>query len=145
MMNITNLSTDVLKGLFKLTTKRDDLLKEVARIESQLQSLISGKPVKAVAKKGRRVSAKAGAAKGKVAKGKAAPATRSSRGGLGKKILKALENAGEAGVKVAELAKTLKVKGTNLHVWFATTGKKHTGIKKVGKGHYRLISKSSSK
>jgi hypothetical protein len=41
-------------------------------------------------------------------------------------------------VKVAELAKTLKVKGPNIHVWFATTGKKNKAIKKVGKGHYQL-------
>lgn len=58
------------------------------------------------------------------------------RGGLGKRVLAALEGAGPAGVKVAELAKTLGVKGTNLHVWFATTGKKHA--KKVGRGHYRV-------
>jgi len=30
------------------------------------------------------------------------------------------------------------VNGTNLHVWFATTGKKNPAIKKVGKGHYKL-------
>jgi hypothetical protein len=48
---------------------------------------------------------------------------------------------GDAGVKVADLAKTLKVKGTNLHVWFATTGKKNPGIKKAGKGHYKLAGK----
>jgi hypothetical protein len=141
-MNISNLSTDILKGLFKLTTKRDDLLKEVAKIESQLESLIAGKPVKKTAGKGRRTSGKKVATKGKTTK--AATTKRSARGGLGKKILKALESAGDAGVKVAELAKSLKVKGTNLHVWFATTGKKHAGIKKVGKGHYRLTSKSSS-
>lgn len=28
--------------------------------------------------------------------------------------------------------------GTNIHVWFATTGKKNKGIKKIGKGHYQL-------
>lgn len=59
----------------------------------------------------------------------------------GSKVLKALETAGEAGIKVAELAKTLKVKGVNLHVWFATTGKKNKAIKKVGKGHYKLQGK----
>jgi hypothetical protein len=62
-------------------------------------------------------------------------------GGLGAKVLKALEGAGEAGVKVADLAKTLKVKGVNLHVWFATIGKKNKAIKKVGKGHYKLVGK----
>jgi hypothetical protein len=41
-------------------------------------------------------------------------------------------------VKVVELAKKIGVKGTNLHIWFATTGKKNPAIKKVGKGHYQL-------
>jgi len=41
-------------------------------------------------------------------------------------------------IKVSDLAEKLRVKGTNLHVWFGTTGKKNKAIKKVGKGHYRL-------
>ena len=63
------------------------------------------------------------------------------RGGLGAKVLKALESAGDAGVKVTELANALKVKAGNLHVWFATTGKKNPAIKKAGKGHYKLVGK----
>ena len=42
---------------------------------------------------------------------------------------------------VREMAKTLKVKGVNLQVWFATTGKKNPAIKKAGKGHYKLVGK----
>lgn len=56
----------------------------------------------------------------------------------GDQVLSALDAAGDAGVKVADLAEKLRVKGTNLHVWFGTTGKKNKAIKKVGKGHYRL-------
>jgi len=44
----------------------------------------------------------------------------------------------DGGVKVADLAKNLKVKGNHLHVWFATTGKKNPAIKKVEKGYYNL-------
>lgn len=36
-----------------------------------------------------------------------------------------------------DLAKSLKINGTNIHIWFATTGKKHP-ISKIGKGHYAL-------
>lgn len=104
-------------------------MKEVHAIEAKLAALISGgKPVKP--SKGR---------PGRPAKTKKsiAPKTaRRKRGSLGKKVLAALEDAGSSGVKVVELAKTLGVKGTNLHVWFATTGKKHA--KKIGRGHYRL-------
>lgn len=32
-------------------------------------------------------------------------------------------------------------KGTSIHVWFGTTGKKNQAIKKIGKGHYRLQGK----
>ena len=46
----------------------------------------------------------------------------------------------DAGVKVTELANTLKAKAANLHVWFATTGKT-PAIKKAGKGHYKLVKK----
>jgi mannose-6-phosphate isomerase-like protein (cupin superfamily) len=33
---------------------------------------------------------------------------------------------------------SLKENVLNLHVWFATTGKKNPAIKKAGKGHYKL-------
>lgn len=59
-------------------------------------------------------------------------------GGLGAKILKSLDAAGYASMKVAELAKSLKVNGAYLHVWFTTTGKKNSAIKKLGNGHYKL-------
>ena len=151
-MSLSSFTSASLKSLSKLIGKKDSLIAEIKKIEAEIAAVITGKPAK-VAK-----VAKAAKAKGKrrgrpakqvVAVKKSAPAKkapkggkkRASRGGLGTKILKALETAGEAGVKVTELAKNLKVKGVNLHVWFATTGKKNTAIKKVGKGHYKLVGK----
>jgi len=142
-MSLSNFTSTSLKSLSKLIGKKDTLLSQIAKIEAEIASVLTGKPGKvaktSVKRRGR--PAKKGVAVKKSAPAKKAPKAskkRASRGGLGVKILKALESAGDAGVKVADLANTLKVKGTNLHVWFATTGKKNPGIKKVGKGHYKL-------
>mgnify|MGYP003584056784 CR=1 FL=1 len=118
-----------LSQLLDLTERKESLLEEVKKIEAQLAALLPGGKTPKVSK-GR---------PGRPAKAKKSPAPkagRRKRGSLGKKVLAALESAGPAGVKVVELAKKIGVKGTNLHVWFATTGKKHA--KKVGRGHYRV-------
>ena len=136
-MNFSDLTTQTLKSLVKLTDKKEKLSKEIEKIEAQLGALFTGKAPKGSGKRRGR-PAKKGVKASKKAPKAAAKAKRSPRGGLGKKILKALDSAGDAGVKVVELAKKIGVKGTNLHIWFATTGKKNPAIKKVGKGHYQL-------
>jgi hypothetical protein len=136
-MNFSDLTTQTLKSLVKLTDKKEKLSKEIEKIEAQLGALFTGKAPK-VSGKRRGRPAKKGVKASKKAPKAAAKAKRSPRGGLGKKILNALDSAGDAGVKVVELAKKIGVKGTNLHIWFATTGKKNPAIKKVGKGHYQL-------
>ena len=133
-MNIlSSLTSSALNQLSSLVDQKESLVKEIERIESHMASIISGKPVRATKGKPGRL-----AAKGPKAKTARKTTKRGSRGNLGAKVLSALEAAGDAGVKVADLAEKLRVKGTNLHVWFGTTGKKNKGIKKVGKGHYRL-------
>jgi hypothetical protein len=127
-------------AISKLIDKKESLVAEIAKIEAQISSLLTGKPAKAVGKRRGRPAKKSTAVKKSVPTKKAPKAGKkhASGSGLGAKVLKALEAAGDAGVKVADLAKTLKIKAANLHVWFATTGKKNPAIKKVGKGHYRL-------
>jgi len=139
-MSISSFTSTSLKSLSKLIGKKESLITEIAKIEAQISSFLTGKPAKAPGKRRGRPSKKSAAVKKSVAAKKAPKAVkkRAVRGGLGAKILKALDTAGDAGVKVADLAKSLKVNGTNLHVWFATTGKKNPAIKKVGKGHYKL-------
>jgi len=140
-MSISSFTSASLKSLSKLIDKKESLIAEIAKIEAAVASLLTGKPVKAEGKRRGRPAKKSAAVK-KSAPAKKAPKVvkkRVSGGGLGAKVLKALEAAGDAGVKVAALAKTLKIKGTNLHVWFATTGKKNPAIKKIGKGHYKLV------
>jgi hypothetical protein len=134
-MNIlSSLTSSALNQLSSLVDRKEALVKEIERIESHMASIVSGKPVRATKGKPGRPSTKTIKTARKTGK-------RGSRGNLGAKVLSALEAAGDAGVKVADLAEKLRVKGTNLHVWFGTTGKKNKAIKKVGKGHYRLQAK----
>ncbi len=62
----------------------------------------------------------------------------SKRGELMTKIMSELKSAGDAGVKIPELADKFGVKRKNLFIWFATTGRRNPSIKKVGESHYRL-------
>jgi hypothetical protein len=133
MSILSSLTSSALNQLSTLVDKKEELVKEIERLESQMASIISGKPIRGTKGKPGRP-----AAKGPKAKTARKTTKRGSRGNLGTKVLSALEAAGDAGVKVADLAEKLRVKGTNLHVWFGTTGKKNKAIKKVGKGHYRL-------
>jgi len=145
-MSFSSFTSNSLKSLSKLIDKKDSLVAEIHKIEAEIAAVLTGKPAKAAKAPGKRrgrPSKNGGAAK-KSTPAKNAPKVgnkRSSRGALGAKVLKALESAGEAGVKITELAKVLKIKTANLHVWFATTGKKNPSIKKAGKGHYTLVKK----
>jgi hypothetical protein len=123
-----NITVESLKSLMGLAQRKDKLNKEIAKVEAQLAALLGGQAAPKAGKPAKKAATKKAAAKKAPRKGK--------RGSVGKKVLAALESAGPAGVKVADLAKSLGLKNANLHVWFATTGKKHT--KKVGRGHYRL-------
>lgn len=102
-----------------------------------IAAVFSGKFPKTAGKRRGRPAKKAASSKKPAV---ASKKKRAARGSVQGKILKALKVAGDKGVKVVDLAKQLGVKGGGLHVWFSTTGKKHP-IKKVGKGHYKLLAK----
>ena len=135
-MQLSNLNVESLKSLMGFAKRKDQLSKEIAKIEEQILAFLGGKPAPKAAKKASKKAAKKASTKKAPAKKAAPKARRGKRGSLGKKVLAALEAAGAKGAKVADLAKDLGLKNANLHVWFATTGKKHT--KKVGRGHYQL-------
>src|SRR4030095_13281486 len=80
-------------------------------------------PAKATAK----APAKAPAGKAKGKRG----GKRSPRGEVSTKILGALQSAGAGGVTIKALSSKLSMPYRNLQVWFATTGKKNKGIKKI--------------
>ena len=62
----------------------------------------------------------------------------SKRGKLAEAIFAAFKTGGEEGVRVSELSKKFRLPVRNLFVWFATTGKKYKGIKKIAPGRYRF-------
>ena len=63
---------------------------------------------------------------------------KAARGALKAQILDALKQAGAKGLTVKDLAETLNVSYRNVYIWFATTGKKMGGIKKIGPAHFKL-------
>ena len=139
-MNLTNINTGALRNLIKLTDRKESLLSEIEKIEKQLASLLTGKAVRATGKRRGR-PAKKGKATKAVKAGRSAK--RAPRGTLKKKIFAALKAAGEAGLKVTDLSKKIGVKNANVHVWFSSTGKKLPEIKRVGKGHFKLVEKKA--
>ena len=101
-----------------LQKQLDEILKRLAEIHSELsgKSTVTTKPVTTV-----RASTK-----------------RAGRGELQTMVIKAMEAAGEAGVKVNELSKRLGVKAANLYAWFQQAVKRNPAIKKIGAAHYHL-------
>jgi hypothetical protein len=60
------------------------------------------------------------------------------RGELKKRIIHALRTAESKGMTIGELSGKLKVPSANLYVWFNSTGKNVSGIRKIGVAKYRL-------
>jgi hypothetical protein len=86
------------------------------------------------------VSEKQSAPSRGAAKGGRKKTTRGKRGELTTRILGVLKDAGSEGISVKEIAEKLGANYRNIYIWFATTGKKNSAIKKVGPAHYRLAS-----
>jgi len=89
-------------------------------------------PAKAPAKATAPASATKVKAKGKRAGGRA------PRGEVSSRILGALQGSGAGGISIKDLSSKLGMPYRNLQVWFATTGKKNKGIKKVAPATYQL-------
>jgi hypothetical protein len=62
------------------------------------------------------------------------------RGALSEQILNALKASGREGVSFKDLAEQVGSKYKNIAIWFSTTGKKNSAIKKMAPGRYRLNS-----
>ena len=62
------------------------------------------------------------------------------RGALSASIMAYLQAAGAGGIKISDLAGKLGAKYKNVYIWFATTGKKHGGIKRIAPATYSLKS-----
>jgi len=64
----------------------------------------------------------------------------SKRGQVSANILAELKTAGSSGITVSDLAKKLGSSYKNVYIWFATTGKKQPGLKKIAPATYSLAS-----
>jgi hypothetical protein len=132
-MSLSNLSSAQLAHLIGLVKEKESLQTKLDHVTAALKALESGKS--APKRRGRKPGRPAGV-KNKVAKG-----GKSKRGKrLKQPLLKALSAAGSSGITVKELAAKLKVKPGNIFSWFYTTGKKISGIKKVGEAKYAYSS-----
>jgi hypothetical protein len=129
-MEFSNLSSAQLSRLISLVKEKESLQSKLEKVDAALQALGSGK----VARRGRPPGVKKGRPGPKAGK------TRRRGKRLKEPLLKALKAGGAAGVTVKELAAKLKVKPGNVFSWFYTTGKKISGIKKVGEARYALTS-----
>jgi hypothetical protein len=132
-MSNLNSRIDRLKAMLSLEEKRSALQQQLDALHQQLSSLKDQLFDEAPSTR----AAKAAPAK-KSAPAKAPKKGRSKRGALKEQILAALNSAGQAGVRVTELAGALGTKAANIHAWFHSTGKRIPGLSKVSGGHYRL-------
>ena len=130
-MSLSTLSSAQLAQLIGLVKKREVLKARLDKVEAALTALESGDsvPKKRGRKPGRPPLPKLAGKGRKVRK-------RSKR--LKDSILKLLKSAGSSGITVKELSTKLKVKPGNIFSWFYTTGKKVSGLKKVGEAKYAL-------
>lgn len=143
-MNFANLTSAHLRQAIKLLEQRDALKAKLAGLDQQLARISTG-PAATPTGRGRKRSA---AKPTDVAKEDGKPRGRGGkrggkRGDLKTNILSALQSAGEEGVSIKDLAGKLGAKNANVHQWFATTGKKVTGLEKVSPGKYRLAAAST--
>lgn len=132
-MNIKDLTSTHFKNAIALIEKREALQTELAALDSKLASLFDGTASTATApRRGRPKSAKAESS---------APKTRKTRkgkhGSVKELILGELKAAGESGLGVQEIASRLRKSVGHIHAWFGSTGKKISGLKKIGRGTYR--------
>jgi hypothetical protein len=118
----------------RLVKEKETLQAKLDRVVSELGSLEGGTPARRGRKPGRPPKS-AGRPPGR-------PPGRKGRRGkrLKDSLLKVLKSAGAEGITVKDLAAKLKVKPNNVFSWFYTTGKKVSGIKKVGEARYALNS-----
>jgi len=130
-MALSNLSSAQLAHLIGLVKEKESLQAKLDHVNAELQALETGKA--APKKRGRKPGRPAGV------KTKAAKRTKRGKR-LKEPLLKALKAAGASGITVKELAAKLKVKPGNIFSWFYTTGKKISGIKKVGEAKYAYTS-----
>ncbi len=144
-----NLTIRQLEQLLLLHKRKEELLAELTSLDGEIAGALSGDGLPAPKRRGRppgRASSRAATVKTRrTAKaGKAAGAGKTRRGGLKEKILGRLQSVGPEGIKVRDLAQDLGVNRKNVEIWFYTTGKKLSEIKKLGPGLFTMSGKAAA-
>ncbi len=116
--------------LIGLVKKRETLQGKLDKIDAELNAIEGGSAPK---KRGRKPG-RPPLPKTLLKAGKGRRRSKKLKGS----ILKLLKSAGSSGITVKEISKKLNVKPGNVFSWFYTTGKKVSGLKKVGEAKYAL-------
>ncbi|HEX5177405.1 MAG TPA: hypothetical protein VFV83_10270 [Chthoniobacteraceae bacterium] len=126
---------------FHSTTKRNPAIRKISGGHYRLVTK-GGSAAKTarttVGRKNARVTSTSSTNNRNVGRRKKGGASQGPRGALSAKILRQLESAGKNGITVRAIAERIGAKNKNIYIWFATTGKKNSAIKKVGPATYRL-------
>ena len=131
-MNTPNLTIKQLEQLLELHKRKEALLAGLSTLDSEIAGAFSGDATPARRKAGR----PKGRGPGRPAAVKTTRKTR--RGGLKEMILARLQSVGPEGIKVKDLAADLGINRKNVEIWFYTTGKKVSAIKKLGPGLFTM-------
>ena len=136
-----NLSTASLRSILSLSEKRDALLAELQKVETEISKALGGTVAAKAATLGHETGhgRTAGGSSTKAsATRRSVPAKRGKRGAVKELIMAGLKEAGDAGIAVKHLATKIGIKPQNIHVWLHTTGKKSGLVEAAGRGVYRL-------
>jgi len=140
-MDLTHITSQSLRRVLNLTERKDDLIKLVSEIETEIAKTLSGvtAPLAKTISKSVSKPAKVAKKSAKARKGKRG----GKRGGLKDRILALLDAAGPKGLRVKDIARQLGSSPGNISVWFSTTGKKLTA--KLAPGLYAVQGTKAAK
>lgn len=114
-MNLSTLTSEQFRKIVDLLKQREALVAKLNEVEKKLSRLNAVKSKKERSPKTVRSTQKLS---------------------LKDEVLQVLAAAGKKGLRVRDLAKTVKRTSQHLSVWFSTAGRKVNGLKRVGYGHY---------
>ena len=145
-MDLTKLTAKEFGRIVKLLRRKESLEKKLGQVERSVAKVV-GAGASLVARRARRIASGRGriGRRGRPPGRRGRPKGRRStgrkfgrRGGLREVVLKQLKRAGQAGLKIKDLAGRLNIQRQRLDTWFYQNVKKIRGLRKIGPGHYHL-------
>jgi hypothetical protein len=141
-MSFKHITSQSLRHLLTLTEKKEQYLKGIEEVENEIAKALKGASTSVV----EAAEAVTPFKPAKKSKGKKTRKSKAGKpGGLKAQILAVLEDAGDQGLKVKEIAEKLGAKAGNISVWFSTTGKKLTTKLEPGRYAVKGAKKSADK